>query len=177
MNAVHVLGQNRLLALLAPAERERLLGRADKVTLEQRTVIYEAEAEIHEVLFPLSGMVSLVISSEEGQTVEIGTIGNEGMVGTQVVLGDRRSQAEAVIQVKGDFLRMARAPAERHRRRRHAAEGRSHHLLARPARDPRPQGLGSRCLRVLRGRAPGDGAPPEGLGPSVRWRTDIRGGG
>lgn len=62
--------------------------------------------------FPLSGMVSLVISSEEGQTVEVGTVGNEGMLGTPLVLGAWLSPVDAVIQVAGELLKLRRADLE-----------------------------------------------------------------
>jgi CRP-like cAMP-binding protein len=75
-------------------------------------VLYEADAEIDEVYFPLTGMVSLVMNSEEGQTVEVGTIGNEGMLGAQVVLGANSSHIEAVVQIRGEFLRMKRDDLE-----------------------------------------------------------------
>jgi CRP-like cAMP-binding protein len=78
------------------------------VYLEQRTVVYPAKSAIDQVYFPLRGVVSLVLSSEEGDTVEVGMIGNEGLTGTPLVLGADRSQFEAVIQVSGDFMRMAR---------------------------------------------------------------------
>lgn len=109
---LNVRDQNRLLLTLPAAERRRIVDACDKVHLEQRTVVYKANADIEEVYFPLSGMVSLVISSAQGQTVEIGTIGNEGMAGTQLVLGGARSQVQAVIQMAGDFLRMARQDLE-----------------------------------------------------------------
>ena len=107
-----MLGENRLLELLPAAERERLLARGQKMHLQRPAVLYELNSEIQEVYFPLSGMISLVISSEEGQTVEIGTVGNEGMLGTQIALGADRSQVEAVIQVTGEFIRMSRADFE-----------------------------------------------------------------
>ena len=50
--------------------------------------------------------MSLVIEMENGTTVEVGTIGNEGMVGTPVFLGVERSPTKAFCQVPGDCLRM-----------------------------------------------------------------------
>jgi CRP-like cAMP-binding protein len=116
-DSVNVSGQNRLLHVLPAAERARIVERCEKVSLGQREVVYEPHAPIEQVYFPLTGMVSLVISSEEGQTVEIGTVGNEGMVGSQLVLGAQSSQVEAVVQVAGDFLRMGREDLEREVRR------------------------------------------------------------
>jgi CRP-like cAMP-binding protein len=112
MSLVNVSGQNQLLSLLVAPERARIMQLCERVHLEQRIVLYEAGDEIDEVYFPLSGMVSLVMTSEEGQTVEVGTIGNEGMLGTQLVLASGNSHLEALIQVEGDFLRMSRDDLE-----------------------------------------------------------------
>ena len=117
VNAMNVVRQNRLLALLAPAERERVTGRCDRVHLEQRTVVYERGAEIDEVYFPLSGIVSLVITSEQGETVEVGTVGNEGMVGSPLALGADSSPFEAMVQVAGEFLRLPREELRRELKR------------------------------------------------------------
>jgi CRP-like cAMP-binding protein len=114
---VNVSGRNRLLQLLPAAERNRILERCETLHLEHRKVLYKPRAEIQEAYFPLSGMVSLVISSKEGQTVEIGAVGNEGMLGSQLVLGAQSSQVEAIVQVTGDGLRMRREDLEREVRR------------------------------------------------------------
>ena len=112
MGSVNFSGHNQLLALLPAEERKRILASAERLSLDRRVVLYEAGSEIEEVYFPLGGMISLVIGSEEGETVEIGTIGNEGMLGTPLVLGAGRSHVEAVIQVAGEFLRLGRPAFE-----------------------------------------------------------------
>jgi CRP-like cAMP-binding protein len=111
-STVNVRGENRVLALVGAAERQRIVQRCEKVRLPQHTVVYRANSEIGEVYFPVSGMASLVMSTEDGQTVEVGMIGNEGMIGTPLVLGASRSPADAVVQVESDFLRMARKDLE-----------------------------------------------------------------
>jgi CRP-like cAMP-binding protein len=99
-------GENQLLSLLPQADRKRLLARCDKLSLDIKVVLYEENAAITHVYFPLSGMVSLVLNTQDGQTIEVGTIGNEGMLGTPLVLGAEKSPVEALVQVSGDLLRM-----------------------------------------------------------------------
>jgi len=101
-----VPGQNRLLSSLSRDLQIRLLPRMEKVALAVRQVLFEAEAPIAEVYFPLSGVISLVITLRRGETVEIATVGNEGMVGTPVALGAGKSPMRAVCQVAGQALRM-----------------------------------------------------------------------
>ncbi|MFN2643543.1 MAG: Crp/Fnr family transcriptional regulator [Burkholderiales bacterium] len=112
MNQIHLSGQNRLLALLPTEERSRVLARCEKVSFQHRTIVYEADGPIEEVYFPLSGIVSLVMSSSEGETVEVGMVGNEGMVGTPLLLGANRSPTEAIVQVSIEGLRMRREELE-----------------------------------------------------------------
>jgi CRP-like cAMP-binding protein len=54
-------------------------------------------------------MVSLVGSTQEGNAIEVGTIGNEGVVGGFVALGSDRSASAALVQIGGEFLRITLA--------------------------------------------------------------------
>jgi CRP-like cAMP-binding protein len=103
---VHVPGKNRLLAALPRDEYDRLHTNLEKVSLPLKEILYEANGPIAHVFFPLNGVVSLVISMEGGFTLEVGTIGNEGMVGTPVFLGSESSPTRAISQVPGEALRM-----------------------------------------------------------------------
>ena len=103
---IHVPGKNRLLAALPRAEYDRLHPNLEKVSLPLKEILYEANGPIPHVFFPLNGVVSLVILMEGGFTLEVGTIGNEGMVGTPVFLGSESSPTRAISQVPGEALRM-----------------------------------------------------------------------
>src|SRR5437764_507308 len=46
---------------------------------------------------------------EEGQTVEVGLIGGEGLVGLPVVRGAESATTEALVQMEGDALRVPAA--------------------------------------------------------------------
>jgi CRP-like cAMP-binding protein len=104
----HRLGSNLLLSLLPEGERQRVEKRCQKQSLGIETVLYEAGGKVDSVYFPLSGMVSLVIGGEEGLTVEVAVIGNEGVAGLGTAFGADHSHLKAVIQMEGEFLRMPR---------------------------------------------------------------------
>lgn len=104
--ALAVPGQNRLLSVLSRDAQIRLLPRMEKVSLAVRQVLFQANAPIAEVYFPLSGVISLVIALKSGEVVEIATVGNEGMVGTSIFLGADRSPMKGLCQVAGQALRM-----------------------------------------------------------------------
>ena len=86
-----VPGQNRLVSALSRDVQIRLLPRMEKLSLPVRHVLYEPEAPLMHVYFPLSGVVSLFIVLKGGESLEIGTVGNEGIVGTPAFLGAERS--------------------------------------------------------------------------------------
>ncbi|GAC1365262.1 MAG: Crp/Fnr family transcriptional regulator [Actinomycetota bacterium] len=101
---------NHLIAALPPSERAALLARTTQVTLAGRDIISQRYQPLANVYFPLSGMVSLVTTMRDGSTIEMATIGREGMIGVPMM--SRRpatSGADAVIQVAGDLLRMPTA--------------------------------------------------------------------
>lgn len=101
-----VPGQNRLLSSLSRDLQVRLLPRLEKVSLAVRQTVQEADAPVGYVWFPLSGIVSVVLSLKNGATVEIATVGSEGLVGTAAVLGAERSPLSAFCQVAGQATRM-----------------------------------------------------------------------
>jgi CRP-like cAMP-binding protein len=103
---IHVRGENRLLAALPRDEYDRLLTHLQKVSLPLKDILYEANGPIPHVFFPLHGVVSLVILMDADVSLEVGTIGNEGMVGTPVFLGSDSSPTRAISQVPGEALRM-----------------------------------------------------------------------
>src|SRR5258707_9603171 len=102
----HKRGVNLILSLLPAADRERILGRCEKLSLDIEKVLYEAGSPITDVYFPLSGMVSMVISTDEGTTIEVGVVGNEGLTGTAVARREEGGPGEGPIPQKGAILRM-----------------------------------------------------------------------
>jgi CRP-like cAMP-binding protein len=97
---------NRLLSLLSDTDYERLRPHLSPVTLDYRKSLYEASRPIDKVYFPVDGVASLVITTADGAGAEVGTIGNEGMVGLPICLGDRDAPSAVYVQVPGTGLAM-----------------------------------------------------------------------
>jgi CRP-like cAMP-binding protein len=98
--------RNLLLRALPQRDLEQVLPLLDQVTLALGATIYEADAPITHVYFPRSGMISMVSAMPEG-TVEVGTVGCEGMAGIPIVLHADSMPTRAFVQVAGDALRMS----------------------------------------------------------------------
>ena len=100
---------NRLLALLSPRDFRRLRPHLEPTALGYRKSLYQADKQIEFVYFIETGVGSLVNTMTNGRSAEVGTIGNEGIVGVPLVLGDARAPTSVYIQVPGAGLRMTAA--------------------------------------------------------------------
>ena len=98
--------RNRLLQLLSPKDLEALRPQLELVELEFRQILQLPEQPITEVHFIEAGWVSMVATLEDGDGAEVGLVGNEGMVGLPLLLGDDRDDLEAMVQCAGTALRM-----------------------------------------------------------------------
>ena len=75
------VGLNRLLTQLSTRDRLSLTRLCEPVALEFGAVLAEPDAAIRYVYFPLTGFVSVMVPAEQGAALEVGLIGNEGMLG------------------------------------------------------------------------------------------------
>jgi len=97
---------NRLLSLLSDADYGRLRPHLSQIAFDYRKSLYEAGRPIEHVYFPIDGVASLVITTADGASAEVGTIGSEGVVGLPVCLGDRDAPSSVYVQVPGTALRI-----------------------------------------------------------------------
>ena len=97
---------NRLLGLPSPTDYKQLHPHLHRMPLEYRQSLYRAHKPIGFVYFIETGVGSLVNTMANGQAAEVGTIGNEGVVGLPLVFGDDRAPTSVYVQVPGVGLRM-----------------------------------------------------------------------
>jgi CRP-like cAMP-binding protein len=98
--------RNRLLARLPTDILDRLLPLFHHVSMPDGMTVYEADQPISHVYFVCAGIISMVSRMQEG-TVEVGTVGREGMSGLPLVLEATTMPTRAFVQVPGDALRMS----------------------------------------------------------------------
>jgi CRP-like cAMP-binding protein len=101
--------RNRLLELLDRESFERLRPHLEHVTFDYKMPLNEQDRPIEFVYFPVKGVASLVNTMEDGSAAEVGTIGNEGMVGLPIILGDSVAPNSVYVQVPGEGLRLKAA--------------------------------------------------------------------
>jgi CRP-like cAMP-binding protein len=97
---------NRLLADLPDAEYQRLVSHLEHIPLSLKQVLHKAGEPIEYVYFPHRAIVSLISTPEEGSNVEVGLVGNEGVVGIPAALGDNIATTTANVQREGSGMRM-----------------------------------------------------------------------
>jgi len=99
--------KNLILKSLPEDVRLRLLSNLEVVNLKAGQVLYRAEKKIQHVYFPDNGIVSIVAMTTDGQSVEIGVIGYEGLVGMDVLLGCDASPYEIIVRHPDNALRIS----------------------------------------------------------------------
>ena len=97
---------NRLLATLPNKDYQELLPHLREVPLNFGDILYTPQDLINDVYFPNAGIISLIAGAKEQTSLEVGMVGNEGMVGINVFLGVNTSPNRGVVQGAGSALKL-----------------------------------------------------------------------
>lgn len=100
-------GANRLITMLPPASRERLLPHLHPVRLELGQTVIPQDTRIEHAYFSTGVVFSLVVQMEDGRSVEAAPAGFEGVVGVSALLGESLCQYHVTVQGAGDALRIS----------------------------------------------------------------------
>ena len=101
---------NKILLSVADKEYAPILPHLEFLSMPQHLSLYEPGQPLKFVHFPNSGMVSLVIATEDGRTVEVGEVGREGFAGVQAAVGINKNQVREIVQIAGDGFRVKIGP-------------------------------------------------------------------
>lgn len=111
--------KNAILARLPPPQQAAVEAAGELIDLDPGTLLHGFGQPTTSVIFPLHGVVSLVIpvsngeAVEDGQpvhnghTVEVALVGSHGVVGVGAFLGDVSNDLEAIAQIRGHGLRLS----------------------------------------------------------------------
>jgi CRP-like cAMP-binding protein len=101
-----VTTSNHILNAIRGDARASVLPQLENITLAPRQILYEQGESIAHVYFPGSAVVSLMTVVEEGSSIEISAVGNEGVIGPGLMSTEDSAITRAVTQLPGDALRM-----------------------------------------------------------------------
>jgi CRP-like cAMP-binding protein len=97
--------KNRILASLPTPEIDRLAHSLTPVTLEQHKTLLDGT--VTHGYFLEEGIASMVVTLENGGTVEVGIIGVDGVVGLPILLGAHSAPGRTFIQIEGSGFRIS----------------------------------------------------------------------
>lgn len=100
---------NKILLSISDKEYAQIRPHLEFLSLPHHLSLYEPGQPLEFVHFPNTGMVSLVIATEDGKTVEVGEVGREGFSGIQAAVGINKNQVREIVQIAGDGCRVRSA--------------------------------------------------------------------
>ena len=98
--------KNILLLSIPDVEFDLIRPHLQCTDLPHHHLLHEQGDRLDFAYFPNTGMVSLVVLSADGRSVEVGIMGKEGMVGTPLSVGLMRAPYRAIMQIPGNGIRI-----------------------------------------------------------------------
>jgi CRP-like cAMP-binding protein len=97
---------NRLLASLEREDYDVLMQQAKVVPLKFRKRLLRQDDSVDAVYFPLTAMISLLVTADGQPQMEMATIGKEGVVGASELIQSQGAMGLNLIQIPGEAVRI-----------------------------------------------------------------------
>jgi CRP-like cAMP-binding protein len=98
--------QNAVLLSISPDEYALVRPHLELAELPRQLILQETGQRIEFAYFLNGGLVSLVVLTQDGRSVEVAIVGKEGMIGTPLAVGLRQGSYRAITQIAGQGLRI-----------------------------------------------------------------------
>jgi len=98
--------ENLLIQQLPPQQRKHLLDQCEPFELILSAELSVRGQPLSHAHFPRSGFISLVIDVDHYPALEVGMVGRETMLGTELVLGQAKTPWRALVQGAGQSWRI-----------------------------------------------------------------------
>ena len=98
--------KNTLLLAIPDREFGLLRPHLEYVELPNHQILHEPGQKIEYAYFLNHGMISLVVLTSDGRSVEVAIVGHEGMVGTPLAVGLKRGPYRTMIQISASGFRL-----------------------------------------------------------------------
>jgi CRP-like cAMP-binding protein len=103
---------NQILLAIPDQEFSLVRPHLEPMDLPQRLSLHEPGRALEYLCFPNQGLISTVVATSDGKTVEAGLIGREGCAGTALAVNILTSPLWHVVQLEGDGCRFSRPALE-----------------------------------------------------------------
>lgn len=100
---------NQLISALPASGRASFLAYCDLVELKHRQLLIQAGQSLDYAYFPVDSFVSVIMPAADAPSVQVGMVGNEGMLHTSLVLRVAISSFTCVVQGAGRAFRIHRS--------------------------------------------------------------------
>lgn len=90
--------RNKILGAIPHEEFANLLPHLEEVHLEKGETVYLTGDNIKYAYFPENGLLSLLVTTKTGSTVEVASVGSEGVVGLPTILRNQMIPYEVTVQ-------------------------------------------------------------------------------
>ena len=98
--------RNRILLSIPDAEYRLIHPYLEPFSFNQHTVLHEPMQNLEFAYFLDTGLISLLVATEDGKTVEAGMVGHEGVVGVPLAVGIAICPLRYVVQIEGEGFRL-----------------------------------------------------------------------
>jgi CRP-like cAMP-binding protein len=85
--------QNYLLAALPEDEFERIAPHLERLTMPRADILYRLGEKLEYAYFPTTATISLLCTMEDGASIEVAVVGNEGILGASILGNAALTQA------------------------------------------------------------------------------------
>src|SRR5882672_1000602 len=99
--------QNKMLLAIPETEVRLVHPLLQPLEFRQHTILHEPTRKLEFAYFPNRGLISLLVATVDGKTVEVGMVGNEGVAGVAAAVGLTISPLRQLVQISGDGFRIA----------------------------------------------------------------------
>lgn len=93
--------ENQLLSALNEAEFAQIAPHLELVIMSHAEVLFDVNEKLHSVFFPTTATVFLLSCLEDGSSIEVAMVGNEGMLGIESFMGGHETRMRAIVSAEG----------------------------------------------------------------------------
>ena len=98
--------KNKILLAIPNTEYRLIHSYLEPFLFRQHDILHEPTQQLEFAYFPNRGLISLLVATEDGKTVEAGMVGKEGVAGVESAVGLTISPLRQVVQIPGEGFRV-----------------------------------------------------------------------